>query len=410
MASDGYARRVVDAQADDTRHTDETRRTEDAQAPHGPPADRQPVDWDLAVATARRLVRPGPQLTRAEADEVVSSLRVLAVDAEHHVEDYTHLTPSAAITPIAVVDRPEWARSNVAGLRMVTAPLLDRLADANASSLSTAVGRRVTGVQLGTALAYLAGKVLGQYEVFLPPEEYGPASPPTKDAAGAGPVGRLSLVAPNIAHAERQLGVTPRDFRLWVCLHEQTHRSQFTAVPWLRAHLESEIGAFIEATDLDPDVLADRLRSAVAALRGAVRDRGQDAPSVVEALQTPAQRAVLDRLQALMTLLEGHADQVMDAVGPRVVPTVADIRGKFDNRRSGGSPLDRFVRRLLGLDMKMRQYRQGGAFVRAVVAEAGVDGFNLVWQSPGTLPTQAEIADPGAWMARVLGSRPSLSA
>ncbi|MBL7496267.1 zinc-dependent metalloprotease [Frankia sp. CNm7] len=381
--------------------------------------DRQPVDWDLAVATARRLVRPGPQLTRAEADEVVTQLRTLAVDAERHVEDYTHLRPAAgAVTPIAVVDRPEWARSNVAGLRMVTTPLLDRLTDASRGSVSTAVGRRVTGVQLGSALAYLAGKVLGQYEVFLPPEEYGstPTVAFTKNGEGPaagdgqGPVGRLSLVAPNIAHAERQLGVVPRDFRLWVCLHEQTHRSQFTAVPWLRAHLESEIGAFIEATDLDPDVLADRLRSAVAALRGAVRDRGPEAPSVVEALQTPAQRAVLDRLQALMTLLEGHADQVMDAVGPKVVPTVADIRGKFDNRRSGGSPLDRFVRRLLGLDMKLRQYRQGGAFVRAVVAEVGVDGFNLVWQSPATLPTQAEIADPGAWMARVLGSRPPLTA
>ncbi|OHV32992.1 MULTISPECIES: zinc-dependent metalloprotease [Pseudofrankia] len=379
--------------------------------------DRQPVDWDLAVATARKLVRPGPQLTRAEADEVVTELRRLAVEAERYVEDYTHLRPpAAAVTPIAVVDRPEWARSNVAGLRMITTPLLDRITDADRGSLSTAVGRRVTGVQLGSALAYLAGKVLGQYEVFLPPEEYGPT--PTVAAAhdgavatdGTGPVGRLSLVAPNIAHAERQLSVVPRDFRLWVCLHEQTHRSQFTAVPWLRAHLESEIGAFIEATDLDPDALADRMRSAVAALRGAVRDRGQDAPSVVEALQTPAQRAVLDRLQALMTLLEGHADQVMDAVGPKVVPTVSDIRSKFDTRRSGGSPLDRFIRRLLGLDMKLRQYRQGGAFVRAVVAEAGVDGFNLVWQSPATLPTQAEIADPGAWMARVLGSRPSISA
>ena len=406
MALTGTLEVVVEAQPGDSH-------TKSSQTHDGPTSNRQPVDWDLAVATARRLVRPGPQLTRAEADEVVSSLRVLAVEAERHVEDYTRLRPpAAAVTPIAVVDRSEWARSNVAGLRMITNPLLDQLADTTKGSLSTAVGRRVTGVQLGSALAYLAGKVLGQYEVFLPPEEYGPTPTPARSgrADGPGPVGRLSLVAPNIAHAERQLGVVPRDFRLWVCLHEQTHRSQFTAVPWLRAHLESEIGAFIEATDLDPDVLAERLRSAVGALRGAVRDRGSDAPSVVEALQTPAQRAVLDRLQALMTLLEGHADQVMDAVGPRVVPSVADIRAKFDTRRSGGSPLDRFVRRLLGLDMKLRQYRQGGAFVRAVVAEAGVDGFNLVWQSPATLPTQAEIADPGAWMARVLGSRPSISA
>ncbi|CAO5257068.1 zinc-dependent metalloprotease [Frankia sp. AgKG'84/4] len=372
--------------------------------------DAELVDWELAVTTAKKLVRPGPQISREQAADVVAELRRLAVEAERHVEDYTHLTPAGVPTPINVVDRPEWVRSNVAGLRVLTTPLLAKLSEQQRSRFSAAVGRRVTGVQLGTALAYLAGKVLGQFEIFLPPEEYlgGPAG--ALDAATPVTVGRLSLVAPNIAHAEATMGVVPRDFRMWVCLHEQTHRSQFTAVPWLRAHLESEITSFIEATDLDPDVLADRVRSAVAALRGAVFDRGPDSPSVVEALQTPAQRAVLDRLQAIMTLLEGHADQVMDAVGPRVVPTVADIRSKFEGRRDGGSPVDRFIRRLLGLDLKLQQYRQGGAFVRAVVAEAGVGGFNTVWESPATLPTRAELTDPTAWMQRVLGSRPSISA
>ncbi|CAO5190660.1 putative hydrolase [Frankia sp. AiPs1] len=371
--------------------------------------DAELVDWELAVTTAKKLVRPGPPTTREQATEVVAELRRLAVEAERHVEDYTHLTPVGAPTPINVVDRPEWVRSNVAGLRVLTTPLITKLSEQQRGRFSAAVGRRVTGIQLGTALAYLAGKVLGQFEVFLPPEEFLTGAADGPDGSGQA-TGRLSLVAPNIAHAEATMGVIPRDFRMWVCLHEQTHRSQFTAVPWLRGHLESEIGAFIEATDLDPDVLADRLRSAVTAVRGAVFDRGAQSPSVVEALQTPAQRAVLDRLQALMTLLEGHADQVMDAVGPRVVPTVADIRSKFEGRRDGGSPIDRFVRRLLGLDLKLQQYRQGGAFVRAVVSEAGVGGFNTVWESPATLPTRPELTDPTAWMQRVLGSRPSISA
>lgn len=366
------------------------------------------VDWELAVSTARRLVRPGPVLPRAEVDAVVADLRGLAVEAERHVQDYTRLAPAGAPTPVAVVDRPEWARSNIAGLRVVTAPLLDKLAERGRGRVSTAVGRRVTGVQLGSALAYLATKVLGQYEVFLPPGEAAGPHPADPSLDGARP-GRLSLVAPNIVAAERALRVDPRDFRLWVCLHEQTHRTQFTAVPWLRTHLEAEIGAFVEATDFDPAALAERLRSALAAVKGAVLDRSGQAPSVVEALQTPAQRAVLDRLQALMTLLEGHADQVMDAVGPRVVPSVAEIRRRFEVRR-GGSPLDRFVRRLLGLDLKLQQYRQGGAFVRAVVAEAGVDGFNQVWESSAALPTRAEITDPAAWMQRVLGRRPAVSA
>jgi coenzyme F420 biosynthesis associated uncharacterized protein len=344
------------------------------------------VDWDLAVATGRRLVRPGPQLSRAEADAVVAELRTLAVEAEAHVVAYTHLQPQGEAPPVVVVDRKEWLRSNVAGLRAVTGPLLGKLGDRSSSgAVSRAVGRRITGVQIGGALAFLAGKVLGQFEIFLPPEE------------AVGPGGRLALVAPNIAEVERKIGADPRDFRMWVCLHEQTHRVQFHAVPWLRGHLESEVGAFVDATDLDPSALAARLKAAVAAVRS------RDGSSLIEAVQTPQQRAVLDRMQALMSLLEGHADQVMDAVGPQVVPSVASIRRSFEARRDGGSPLDRLVRRLLGLDLKMQQYRQGGAFVRAIVEAVGVDGFNQVWTSPETLPTRAEISDPKAWMARVLG-------
>jgi coenzyme F420 biosynthesis associated uncharacterized protein len=347
-------------------------------------AEPELVDWDLAVTIGRRLVRPGPQLSRAEAENVVADLRRLAVEAESHVVAYTHLTPEGAAPPVVVVDRKEWIRSNVAGLRSVTSPLLGKLGARAGGAASRSVGRRITGLQIGSALAFLSTKVLGQFEVFLPPEEV------------AGPGGRLALVAPNIADVERKIGAVPRDFRLWVCLHEQTHRVQFHAVPWLRAHLESEVAAFVDATDLDPSALVARIKAAVAAVRRS------DGSSLVEALQTPEQRTVLDRMQALMSLLEGHADQVMDAVGPQVVPTVAQIRRSFEARRDGGSPLDRFVRRLLGLDLKMQQYRQGGAFVRAVVEAAGVDGFNRVWTSPETLPTRAEISDPKGWMARVL--------
>src|SRR6195952_3111033 len=340
-------------------------------------AEPELVDWDLAVATGRRLVRPGPQLSRAEADEVVADLRRLALEAERHVVAYTHLTPVGDPPPVVVVDRKEWIRSNVAGLRSVTGPLLGKLAG-RSNAVSRSIGRRITGVQIGSALAFLSTKVLGQFEVFLPPDEV------------PGPGGRLALVAPNIAEVERKIGAVPRDFRLWVCLHEQTHRVQFHAVPWLRGHLESEVAAFVDATDLDPAAMAQRLKNAISAIRG------NSGVSLVEAMQTPEQRAVLDRMQALMSLLEGHADQGMDAVGPTVVPPVASIRRSFEARRDGGSPLDRLVRRLLGLDLKMQQYRQGGAFVRAVVEAVGVDGFNQVWTTPEPLPTRAEIAGPKA--------------
>jgi coenzyme F420 biosynthesis associated uncharacterized protein len=347
------------------------------------------VDWDLATATGRRLARPGPALAAAAAEAVVTELRVLAAEAEHHVVDYTKLEPTGPAAPVVVVDRLDWIGANVAGLRVMSRPLLRKLEDKQTGKLAGAAGRRVSGVQVGSLLAYLSSKVLGQYEVFGPGDEQ------------ARPPGRLLLVAPNIAEVERRLGVSPRDFRLWVCLHEQTHRVQFTAVPWLREHLESELATFADVTDLDPTALAARLRAAA----GTVRRR--EGTSILELLQTPEQQVVLDRLQALMTLLEGHADQVMDAVGPGVVPSVKAIRDRFERRRDGGSPLDRVVRRLLGLDMKMQQYRQGGAFVRAVVSRVGVGGFNTVWESPQTLPTRGELAAPEAWLTRVLGLTPA---
>jgi coenzyme F420 biosynthesis associated uncharacterized protein len=353
------------------------------------------VDWELATSTGRRLARPGPALSRVEADGIVSELRRLAAEAEEHVAEYTQLIPGAEIaaqSPVAVIDRPEWIRANVAGLQTMSGPMLRKLDDTQSSGrLSRAAGRRISGVQVGGLLAYLSNKVLGQYEVFGA-DETGADLP-----AG----GRLLLVAPNIADVERRLDVPHRDFRMWVCLHEQTHRLQFTAVPWLRGHLESELASFAEVTDLDPQALATRARAAI----GAVRKR--ETTSLVEMMQTPEQRVVLDRLQAIMTLLEGHADQVMDAVGPAVVPSVELIRERFERRRDGSSALDRAVRKLLGLDMKMQQYRQGGAFVREVVDHVGVRGFNTVWESPQTLPTRAELAAPEAWLTRVLGLTPA---
>lgn len=245
-------------------------------------------------------------------------------------------------------------------------------------------------------LSFLASRVLGQYETFAPVSRELPGS-----TAGGG---RLLLVAPNIVHVERELDVTPHDFRLWVCLHEETHRTQFTAVPWLRDHLEGEIQTFLGATEVDPMTVLERLREAAQSFAGARPDaeRGDEGRSLVEIVQTPEQREVLGRLTAVMSLLEGHADFVMDGVGPQVVPSVAEIREKFQQRRaSGAGRLDAALRKVLGLDAKLRQYRDGERFVRAVVGQVGMDGFNRVWTSPNTLPTKAEIARPADWVARV---------
>jgi coenzyme F420 biosynthesis associated uncharacterized protein len=333
----------------------------------------------------------------AEARQTVAELRELAAAVERPVREVTGLQSKVAPGKVAVVDRAGWIRANVDGFRVVLDPLAQQMRErspaANASGLVMGVGSRVTGVQAGLILAYLSARVLGQYELFLPPG--------SGENGAEEPVGRLTLVAPNIVMVERELGVDPSDFRRWVCLHEETHRVQFTSVPWLRAYVQEQMTEFLLASDLDPATILSRLRAAADAVAGAVR--GGDSESLIEAIQTPQQKEILARLTALMTLVEGHGDYVMDAVGPQVVPSVAEIRERFNARRRTAGRVEQTIRRLLGIDLKMRQYADGARFVRAVVDQIGMDGFNKVWESPETIPTMSEISDPSAWVTRVAG-------
>ncbi|MEU2350715.1 zinc-dependent metalloprotease [Modestobacter sp. NPDC049651] len=357
------------------------------------------VDWDLAGRTARRLQGPGPTTTRDEAAAVVAELHEAAATAVAHVEGLTGLHPVAGgPTPtVAVVDRPGWVDANTLGMSAVLDPLAEALQLKQGSTpgpFAAAIGSRVTGAQAGAVLAFLSSRVLGQYEVF-----------------GSG--GRLLLVAPNIVETERRLGVDPSDFRLWVCLHEVTHQLQFTAVPWLRTHLEQQIGQFVEVSDLSTDVLRERLADVVRSLGDAVRggDADDDRPQGLMALVSdPEQQAVLDRVTAVMSLVEGHAEYVMDGVGPEVVPSVRTLRKRFAQRRKGRGPVDRVLRRLLGLEQKMQQYADGRVFVSGVVDLAGMAGFNQVWERPENLPRKEELTEPRAWVERVLRSTPALPA
>jgi coenzyme F420 biosynthesis associated uncharacterized protein len=352
------------------------------------------VDWDLAVSTAGRLISPGPEVSRSEADAAVRSLRDQVEVAAAHVERITGLHAEGPVPVTRVVDRPAWVKVNAEGMSRLLTPLVETLEQRRPKPpgrFEQTVGPKATGLQAGGVLAFLSSKVLGQFEFF------------------ADPAGQLLLVAPNVVEAERTLGVSPADFRLWVALHEVTHRLQFTAVPWLRGHLTGEIDALVEATDLDPDALRERL-SAVASQLGSALRGGEDSQGLLGLVQSPAQREIIDRLTAFMSLVEGHAEYVMNAVGPDVVPSIGAIRERFGQRRKGTGPLDKLLRRLLGLDVKMRQYADGSRFVGAVVDVVGIDGFNQVWTSPDTLPRKSELAVPLDWVQRVHGFRPAASA
>jgi coenzyme F420 biosynthesis associated uncharacterized protein len=355
------------------------------------------VDWRLAALTGTRLVPPGPRIPLADAVATVEDLRLKADLADEHVARVTGLEVAADSAMTVVVDRPAWIRANVDSFALLADPLIDALMDKRGMStpgpLVVSVGARVTGVEVGLLLSYLATRVLGQFELLGPPR----TSPDERVP------GRLTLVAPNIVAAERAMGVDPSDFRLWVCLHEVTHRTQFATAPWLHGHVQGLLRDFLLASELDTAAIIARLRKLLSGLVDVAR--GRDDVSLIELVQTPAQREILDRLTGLMSLLEGHADVVMDLAGPTAVPSVEAIRSQFDVRRHQASPLAKVVRRLAGLEMKMKQYAEGATFVRAVIDEIGMHGLNAVWSGPEMLPTGAEIREPRLWLERTDGQR-----
>jgi coenzyme F420 biosynthesis associated uncharacterized protein len=337
------------------------------------------VDWSLAISTGQRLVRRGPEVPMAEAENTVRQLREVTDVAEGHVRELTGLGLGLPLPPGEVVDRPGWIKAAAEGLEVLTDGALPR---AYAGPVG-AVMAGSAGVQAGMVLAFLGARVLGQYDPFND--------------------GRLLLVAPNIIGAQRALDVPASDFRMWVCLHECTHRLQFTAVGWLKDYFAGEVTKFLSGMDDSAASALNRLPDVIKeARRRSLDSTSSTGPvALMELLQSAEQREVFDRLIALSTLLEGHADYVMDAVGPAVVPTVDVIRDRFTERRRGGGLMDRVLRTLLGVDAKVKQYAAGAAFTRHVVGEAGMAGFNEVWTSPETLPRRAEITDPDAWLRRV---------
>ena len=336
------------------------------------------VDWRFAATVGVRLARPGPPSTDYTRRQAIDELTSAAAKAEPPVRDVTGLVTNGVVPAARIVDRPEWVRAAAESMRVMT--------NGTEEPRGFLTGR-ITGAQTGAVLAFVASGILGQYDPFAGAKE-----------------GCLLLVYPNVIAVERQLQVEPSDFRLWVCLHEVTHRVQFTANPWLSEYMSQALGLLTRDAGEDIGQVVNRLADFV-------RNRSAGEPDanssgilgLVRAVQSEPQRQALDQLLVLGTLLEGHADHVMDAVGPVVVPSVATIRRRFDERRHRKQPpLQRLLRALLGLDAKLSQYTRGKAFVDHVVGKVGMERFNTIWSGPDTLPLPAEIEDPQRWIDRVL--------
>ena len=354
------------------------------------------INWELAASTAARLTPAGPTLRSAEIGAAVENLRLMADISVPHVHDITGLEAARDLrdSSVLVVDRASWAKANTQSFAVMLKPAMEKMLEGRHGTLNpgaAAVSGAITGSQLGAILAFLSSKVLGQYDPFSALAENS-----TAPAAG-----RLLLVAPNIITVERELNVEPADFRLWVCLHEQTHRVQFAAAPWLRHYMLGEIENLSGQLLSNVDSLLERAAAAAKSLKDRSSSGAPGRGAILELLQNPEEKAALSRLTALMSLLEGHANVVMDGVDASIVPSVRTIRQRFAARGEDRGVIEKFIRNLLGLDAKMRQYSDGAKFVREVVAAAGMQGFNKVWESAGQLPSEAEIHDSKLWLERM---------
>ncbi|MGP7960104.1 zinc-dependent metalloprotease [Sanguibacter sp. A247] len=368
----------------------------------GPDA-RSSIDWDAARGVGALLAPAGPVEERSALVAHVDALRRAAAAAVPHVLDVTAMTPadgrdvldgSTPLSHVFVVDRASWVRAASHGMEsLLGASVLGP--DDGGVARGTAGGPVVQAVgaaEVGAALALVATRVLGQFDPYV---------------AAPGEPGRLLLVAPNVLRVGRALRAELEPFSLWVALHEQTHALQFAAAPWLADHMRARVAALladvVEAgAELGRGGPAARARAWTTTVRRAVRAPAGSSLGV--RLLTPSQRASMAEIAAVMSLLEGHADVMMDRVGENVVPGVGRIRTAFDARRaSRGGALDTVLRQLLGLDEKLAQYTDGAAFVRGAMMRVGRRRLNAVWDHPDHLPSARELADPAAWVRRVHG-------
>jgi coenzyme F420 biosynthesis associated uncharacterized protein len=349
------------------------------------------VDWEQARGIATNMNR-GQALTGVERERLDAYYRGLVARCVPIVAEYTGTELPRVLDQTFAFDRVDWINANLEAFRTMFAPLeaLNPVAEKQsvAAALWGGINQRVLSAELGFLLGYLARRVLGQYDLAL---------------LGREPVtnGKLYYVEPNIRMVERALHLPREEFRMWLALHETTHAFEFEAHPWLRSYFNGLLEQYFEFLRQD----VDRLKQGVRGMKVFVdRARARDASdgSWLEAIMTPEQRALFQKMQATMCMVEGYSNHVMNAVGRQLLPSYETIAKRFEQRQRQRSFAEQMFARLTGLDVKMEQYRLGQAFIDDIAARRGHDVARRIWDGPESLPTMEEIRNPDAWLARVV--------
>ena len=349
--------------------------------------DSRLIDWDLVRRTSLNVSQndQAPVRNRAVARERYSDM---VRRSEPLIADYLGVDLPEPIQRIVVMDRKQWLDTNIdnfAKLFEFVEDLYQRSASqvTVGATLAAGINRRVMSVQTGVLLGVLARKVLGQYDLsLLAPEPSG---------------GALYFVEPNIEAVQRSLGLNSHDFRLWIALHETTHAYEFEAYPWVREHFNGLLRRFFDT--VNEQLL--NMNGGFGALLSRIIENMNQGQHWMEALQTPVQREIFNELQALMSLVEGYSNHIMNAIGRQILPNFDEIEQRVEQRKGSRSLAEQLFNRVTGMDLKLAQYQQGQHFVDTVVQQRGVAFATRVWQRAENLPTMDEIRNPERWIARM---------
>jgi coenzyme F420 biosynthesis associated uncharacterized protein len=350
----------------------------------------EPVAWDVAEQVAGRVAGRGdPPVDWATLRGLVTDFQEVTAQAEELVERSTGLRSLVGPARAQVATREEWIHANISSFRRLLGPVLERAGKAGRGlpGLLGPVGRYAAGAEMGVVLGWMSGRVLGQYDLLL--------------AEGDSPEDAVYYVGPNIVSLERRHGFDPREFRLWIALHELTHRAQFTGVPWLRAHFLELVQQSVAIASPDPRQVLDALGRVAVDIRSGRNPLAES--GLVGALASPEQLETLRSIQGMMSLLEGHGDVTMDRAAADLIPSAARFSQVLRARRESAGGITRLFQQLIGLEAKLRQYADGEKFVREIERTGGPELLARAWERPENLPTAAEIKSPDTWTSRVRG-------
>ncbi len=344
------------------------------------------IDWDLARTIAAKVNRNEVELSTQDRAKMNADFEEFTALAEELVTKETGLASLDGNARGRVADRADWVDANLRSFQRLLRPMLDKMEDEMTDGPFSAVGPKVAGAELGMLLGWMSSRVLGQYDLLVIEDE----NPEEQDL--------VYYVGSNVAALEKRFAFPERDFRLWLALHEVTHRAQFTGVPWMREHFLGLVNTTMSEADPDPQRFIDGLRRALE-VKKAGGDPLEDG-GLTAVFASERQRETLDQIGGLMSLLEGHGDVTMDRAGIGYVENADRFGRVLRQRRQNASKFVALIQRLAGLEAKMKQYAQGESFIEAVEDHGGRALLDRVWEGPTMIPLIAEIRDPDQWIER----------